>query len=578
MKTIRLIFLFALLISTSIAAQAASVTVGDLTYTTNTDGTAAVTGLANTSATEIVIPETITYSDTEYSVTSISGSAFNGKTNIISVSIGNNVKTINSYAFKNCSELSSLVIPANVTTIGIDAFASTGITELIIEDSDKTLTFTEKSNSNYGGIFNTTFENSPIKSLYINRPIYYKAFISGKYSVHSYCSPFYNLSNLKEVVLGDKITEIPDYLLLRCSTVEKVFILGENITIGKGALFNNVSNENQTTIPTLLLNTKSLCQYSFSTNFSVSTNSGSPTTFVKPTNLYIAVRPELIEDYTQDTTWGKYEIGNINERALNVNGFWYGIDLDSKTATLTFEKSSSLENYQSQKDVILNESFSFPELNFTLTNIGDYAFDHCWTLKSIDIPETVTSIGESAFGYCTSLRFVNIPSSVTSIGNDAFTGCSGLAEVTLNDGLEQIGDYAFFGCTGLDQISIPQTVETIGERAFMGMHWLNDVYVASNIPSEAPVNAFTENAYKNATLHVPAGSLQAYQSHPTWSKFLKISQKDDVMTGIAAVEEDVEQETEIYSLQGVRLSETDNLPQGVYVVRKGNRTRKIVVK
>src|SRR6185369_6332772 len=44
------------------------------------------------------------------------------------------------------------------------------------------------------------------------------------------------------------------------------------------------------------------------------------------------------------------------------------------------------------------------------------AFNSCFGLTNVTIPNSVTSIGNNAFSYCTSLTNVTIPNSVTNIG------------------------------------------------------------------------------------------------------------------------------------------------------------------
>ena len=65
------------------------------------------------------------------------------------------------------------------------------------------------------------------------------------------------------------------------------------------------------------------------------------------------------------------------------------------------------------------------------TSIGDWAFGNCFSLTSINIPDSVTSIGDWAFGECGSLTSCTIGSGVTSIGGWAFGNNSSLHSVTI---------------------------------------------------------------------------------------------------------------------------------------------------
>ena len=70
----------------------------------------------------IVIPESITYNGSKYSVTSIGDFAFFDCSGLTSVTIPNSVTSIGEYAFYECRGLTSVTIPNSVTSIGDDAF------------------------------------------------------------------------------------------------------------------------------------------------------------------------------------------------------------------------------------------------------------------------------------------------------------------------------------------------------------------------------------------------------------------------------------------------------------------------
>ena len=101
-----------------------------------------------------------------------------------------------------------------------------------------------------------------------------------------------------------------------------------------------------------------------------------------------------------------------------------------------------------------------------VTTIGDYAFNGCTSLESVDIADTVTSIGAVAFDYCISLKNIVIPSSVTVIKEEAFSE-SGLETIEIENGLETIEQMVFLYCQNLKTVVLPKSVTSIGDFAFI---------------------------------------------------------------------------------------------------------------
>ena len=81
----------------------------------------------------VVIPETVTYNGTTYSVTSIGDYAFYNCKGLTSVTIPSSVTNIGADAFGYCSGLTSITIPNSVTSIGFSAFSGcSGLTSVDI--------------------------------------------------------------------------------------------------------------------------------------------------------------------------------------------------------------------------------------------------------------------------------------------------------------------------------------------------------------------------------------------------------------------------------------------------------------
>ena len=122
-------------------------------------------------------------------------------------------------------------------------------------------------------------------------------------------------------------------------------------------------------------------------------------------------------------------------------------------------------------------------IEYSVTSIGNYAFDGCSNLQSVTIPKSVTSIGNSAFKGCSRLQSLTIPKSVTSIGNHAFDGCSNLQSVTIPESVTTIGIHAFSGCSSLQSVTIPNSVTGIGNYAFDGCSSLQSITIPNSVTS-----------------------------------------------------------------------------------------------
>ena len=162
----------------------------------------------------------------------------------------------------------------------------------------------------------------------------------------------------------------------------------------------------------------------------------------------------------------------------------------------------SLGNYS--EEVVIPASVQYKGNTYSVTSIGDYAFEGCSGLTSIEIPNSVTSIGDWAFSGCSGLTSIEIPNSVTSIGTWAFCDCSGLTSIEISNSVTSIGTRAFRNCSGLTSVTcLAESVPTINS------------------------NAFDKSPISSATLYVPVGSKAAYEAADVWKDFKKIIEIND---------------------------------------------------
>ena len=181
--------------------------------------------------------------------------------------------------------------------------------------------------------------------------------------------------------------------------------------------------------------------------------------------------------------------GNLK---YTVNNYTVNDDGESVTVSGTSESTS-----EKPTQLNIESSISNNGKNYTVTEIGNWAFKEWNTLTEVTLPNTVEIIGFQAFFNCSNLTKVIIPEGVRKIGQNAFNGCSqltsitipstienmntafsgntALSHVTLTNGISEISYSAFEGCTGLTEVEIPSSVNKIRQDAFNGCTNLSDV-------------------------------------------------------------------------------------------------------
>ena len=126
---------------------------------------------------------------------------------------------------------------------------------------------------------------------------------------------------------------------------------------------------------------------------------------------------------------------NMSVKAYDfeVNGFYYNI---TSLQDLTVELTNGDVLYTG--DVVVPESVTYFNRTFAVTRLGDYVFQDCSDITSIEIPNSITTTGAYTFSGCYKITTLRIPSSITEIGNSSASS--------------NYGRYCFSGCTNLENL------------------------------------------------------------------------------------------------------------------------------
>ena len=426
---------------------------------------------------DIVIPGTVTQNGKTYEVTGIVGGAFYMCDELTSVSISNNVKNIEGYGVM------------------------------------------------YGGY--------GIKNPW-----------GGSY----YAGTFGSCTSLRSIDFPDSLTEIGSYTCNYCTSLSEINLPETLVHIGDNA-FSWCTSLNWITIPDNVT--------------SIGSSSFSDCSNIKSIHIGKSLNEISGSLFDLESSFENCSgIENINVSSENVT-------FDSREdCNAIIEKSTNRLILGCKKTIIPS----------SVTEIGNSAFKGCIGLTSIVIPDAVTSIGYEAFLGCTGLEEINLHDRINTIEDNAFVSCTGLKRVTIGKSVSSIGKGAFWGCKSLkllnfnavqcaafprsssphfltdfpftdcsieeihigdDVQSIPKyfmekvktltkldigkSVTSIGDYAFDDCEGLNDVYSYINDPTTVSMghNVFTRypNNYSQRTLHVPVGTVSAYQEDTKWSQY-----------------------------------------------------------
>ena len=479
----------------------------------------------------VVIPESVTYNGTTYSVTFIGDYAFYNCTGLTSITIPNSVKSIEDNAFEDCTGLTSIVIPSSVTSIEESAFnGCTGLTSITIPNSVTSIE--DNAFSGCTGLTSITIPNSVTSigdGAFSGCTGLTSITIPNSVTSIGY-STFQGCTGLTSITIPNSVTSIESSAFSGCTGLTSIEFNAENCTEMGGSSYPVFSGCTALSTVTFGENVKYIPAYAFygCKGLTSVVIPNSITSIGNNAFAYCSGLTSIEFNAENCTTMGSYDYPvfsnctalstiTIGENVKKIQAYAFynctGLKTVINFSNLTFSKGSSDDGYVAyyatkvinapngyiDGDYVWYEADSESVLagyigdstelalpsnyNSEDYTIGANAFNGNTTITSITIPNSVTSIGYSAFYGCTGLTSVTIPNSVTSIGNYAFYNCTGLKSVVIGNSVTSIGNSAFYGCKALTSITIPNSVTNIGNSAFYYCTRLKSVVIGNSVTS-----------------------------------------------------------------------------------------------
>ncbi len=398
-----------------------------------------------------------------------------------SFDIPNSVTLIKAKAFSECTGLTEVTIPNGVTEVGDCAFRDCmGLTSIEVDPN----------NSNYSSMDGVLYNKD--KTNLIAYPGGKRGSFVVPNSVTSISNhAFWHCTGLTEITIPNSVNTIGIYDFYDCSGLTSITLPNSVTSIGEGTFYNctgltSIYSQNPTP-PTA-------DDYTFSSS-----------TFSEAT-LYISTGS--LSAYQGANVWGGFsnivEMDFSEVENFEVDGIYYHVtDATNKTVAVTY-RGDSYNSYSNEYSgsVTIPSSVTYNGTTYSVTEIGESAFEYCPGLTSVTIPNSITSIGRRAFMDCVRLTSITIPESVTKIDGATFSGCTGLTEVTIPNSVTEIDGSAFFA-SGLASVTIPESVTKIGKYAFAYCTGLTSIEVALDNPNYSSIDGVLYNKNKTMLITYP---------------------------------------------------------------------------
>ena len=442
------------------------------------------------------------------SVVGIGNAAFSSCSALTSITIPSHVTSIKDYTFYRCHALQNISIPSTITSIGERAFYECyALSELTIPATVKSM--------GEAAFCNCNLLQSPI------------TIPDGITSIED--SLFSHCWSIPSLTIPNSVTKIGDYAFENCGELKSITIPKSVTSIG-GQAFNLCYSLAQIVVEegNPIYDSRNNCNAIIET----ATNTllqGSKNTVIPSTVTTIAPYAFSFGATPNHLVIPK-SVTNLDYRSFYMCYNLAKIEVESGNPVFDSRDNCNAIIETASNNLVLGcASTIIPN---SVTGIGDYAFYGCSELKAIVIPDKVEQIGYGAFYSCHNATSLHLGSGLKSIGDYAFNGCSMLTSVVIPDNVESIGYYAFMFCRSISYISIGTGVRSSSDNCF---YFCSDIKTVICKLTEVPDSWWFDRDYPDATLYVPAESLDAYKEHYMWNIFGTILPLDQAPSGVENV-------------------------------------------
>lgn len=359
---------------------------------------------------------------------------------------------------------------------------------------------------------------------------------------------FKGCSALPEIILPADITEIPEECFADCNALSRV-VLPDNLTSIRKSAFSHCG-----------------------------------ITEIKFGNCPVEIESDAFFSNVYENQVEKLEFGNLD-------AFIYSQYENDKAAPVSWDILADLfVDGKEVKEVVLPEDITeiCPGKFMSLINVD------------VKVPKHVTSVGERAFrnsgikyfesdalksvsteGFAFSkLIEFRATGSMDHIYYGTFWCMDELEVLILPDNIRHIDTYGVAQLPKLKKVRMPADLVSVSEqfRTRIGDSLMEEVYYPAEKPQEIPSLGFG-NIY-SATLYVPSGALESAKRLDPWKYFGNIVAYDfaeESAVETVSAEKSEEEIITIYNSAGVDMGRSlENLPKGIYFVKKANSTDKII--